>query len=110
MEIQLKEAKGWIAHAQEKQDESASLLRSAAEQEDGLEKRPVTPGPIIPAREQLGELLLELNQGGAALREFEASLANAPRRRGALLGAARAAEMSGDPMLAAKYKNEAGTN
>jgi hypothetical protein len=106
VEIQLEEAKAWIAHAKGQQNKSVSLLRSAAEKEDSLEKHPVTPGPIVPAREQLGDLLLELNQASAALREFEASLANAPRRRGALSGAARAAEMAGNSTKAAEFNKE----
>jgi tetratricopeptide (TPR) repeat protein len=106
VEIQLEEAKAWIAHADGQQDASASLLRSAAEKEESLEKRPVTPGPIVPAREQLGDLLLELNRPGVALREFEASLANTPGRRGGLSGAARAAELAGDSTKAGEFKKQ----
>lgn len=106
VEIQINEAKAWIAHAKGQQDESISLLRSAAEKEDGLEKHPVTPGAIVPAREQLGDLFLEQNQAAEALREFEASLANAPRRRGSLSGAARAAGMAGDSTKAKAFKKE----
>ena len=61
-----------------------------------LEKRPPTPGPIEPAREQLGYLLLELNRPVEALPEFEASLEKASRRRGALSGAFHAAELTKD--------------
>jgi hypothetical protein len=70
------------------------LLCEAADEEDAVEKLPVTPGPIVPAREQLGYLLLEQNHPGLALKEFEIALADSPRRRGALQGAARAAELS----------------
>src|ERR1700722_13902555 len=65
-----------------------------AAQEDGIEKLPVTPGPIVPAREQLGYLLLEQNHPELASTEFQTALANAPGRRGALQGAARAAQLS----------------
>ena len=105
VEIQIDETKAWIAHARGQREESVSLLRAAAEKEESLEKRPITPGPIIPAREQLGDLLLEQNQPGEALREFEASLANAPGRRGGLTGAARAAEMAGDSAQAEEFRN-----
>jgi len=47
------------------------LMRSAAAEEDGTEKNAITPGPLKPAREQLGELLLELNQPALALKEFK---------------------------------------
>jgi Tfp pilus assembly protein PilF len=70
-------------------------MRAAADEEDAIEKLPVTPGPIVPAREQLGYLLLEQDHPGPALKEFETALANAPGRRGALQGAAHAAELSG---------------
>jgi tetratricopeptide (TPR) repeat protein len=106
VEIQLEEAKAWIAHAGGRQDASVSMLRAAAEKEESLEKRPVTPGPIIPAREQLADLLLELNQLPEALREFETSLANTPRRRGGLYGAARAAEMAGDSTKAGEFQKQ----
>jgi hypothetical protein len=55
---------------------------------------PVTPGPIIPAREQLGSLLLEQNQPALALHEFQTVLSNAPGRRGATLGTSRAQQLS----------------
>jgi tetratricopeptide (TPR) repeat protein len=106
VEIQVDEVRAWIAHAKGQRTESVPLLRGAAEKEESLEKRPITPGPIVPAREQLGDLLLEQNQPGEALREFEASLTNAPGRRGALSGAARAAEMAGDSVQAAKFKQQ----
>jgi tetratricopeptide (TPR) repeat protein len=95
VEIQIAEANAWIAEAKGQGKEAAALMLSAA-QEDGLEKRPITPGAIVPAREQLGELLLQLKQPTAALAEFEVALKNAPGRRGALAGALRAAELAGN--------------
>jgi tetratricopeptide (TPR) repeat protein len=106
VEILIDEAKAWIAHARGRREESVSLLLAAAEKEESLEKRPITPGPIIPAREQLGDLLLEQNQPGEALREFETSLVNAPGRRGALSGAARAAELAGDLAKSEQFKKQ----
>jgi len=88
------EVTAWTAQADGKPDEAAATLRAAADDEDAIEKLPVTPGPIIPAREQLGYLLLEQNQPAAALKEFENALTNAPGRRGALQGAAHAAAFS----------------
>jgi Tfp pilus assembly protein PilF len=80
------------------------LLRQAADQEDAVEKLPVTPGPVVPAREQLGELLLQLNQPADALREFRAALVQTPGRRGALIGAAQAAERAGDNKTAQEMR------
>jgi len=89
-EIQAKEASAWVAQAESKTDEARDLLRQAAEEEDAIEKLPVTPGPIIPAREQLGDLLLDQGQPKLALSEFQTSLRGAPKRRGALDGVSRA--------------------
>jgi tetratricopeptide (TPR) repeat protein len=93
--ILTREVMAWSAQADKKPDEAVALMRAAADEEDAIEKLPVTPGPIVPAREQLGDLLLEQNHPGPALKEFETLLANAPGRRGAVLGAAHAAELSG---------------
>ena len=94
VEIMTREVKAWSAQADRKPDEAAALMRASADEEDAIEKLPVTPGPIVPAREQLGYLLLEQNKPSLALKEFEAALANAPGRRGALQGVARATELS----------------
>ena len=74
-------------------------MRAAADEEDASEKRPVTPGAIVPAREQLGDLRLESNHPQEALQEFERTLTMTPQRRGALMGSAHAREMiaSADP-------------
>jgi hypothetical protein len=70
-------------------------MRASADEEDAIEKLPVTPGPIVRARGQLGYLLMEQNHGRLALKEFETALANAPGRHGALQGAADAGELFG---------------
>jgi hypothetical protein len=81
-------------------------LRAAADEEDAVEKLPVTPGPIVPAREQLGELLLDLQHPDQALHEFQTALTFAPRRRGALAGAITAAERLGDTQTATRLRAE----
>lgn len=83
----LKSAEGWRAAAAGQAGVAVTALTAAADEEDALEKLPVTPGPIVPAREQLGELLLTLNKPAEALGAFNAALALAPGRRGALQGA-----------------------
>jgi hypothetical protein len=92
--ILAREVMAWSAQANKHPEQAAALIREAADEEDAIEKLPVTPGPILPAREQLGDLLLQQNQPALASKEFETSLANAPGRRGALEGAARAAELA----------------
>jgi hypothetical protein len=86
-----KEAKAWQMAATGQPDDAVRLLRQAADEEESLEKLPVTPGPILPAREQLGDLLLSQNHLSRALREYRAALLEAPGRRGALMGEANAA-------------------
>jgi tetratricopeptide (TPR) repeat protein len=87
---------GWLAWAEGRTDDALQLLRAAADREDATEKHPVTPGAIVPARELLGELLLELGRPGEALREFEASQQREPNRLRGYYGVARAAELAGD--------------
>ena len=87
------EVAAWSAQSENKGSEAASLLRRAADEEDSVEKLPVTPGPIVPAREQLGQLLLDQGHPELAAKEFKTALASAPGRRGALRGASKAAEM-----------------
>src|SRR5437899_1439539 len=96
VEIQRRAAAAWVARADGKTTEALALMRSAADLEDSTEKHPVTPGPIVPARELLGELLLDLQQPAQALMEFEAALRSSPNRFNGLYGVARSAELSGD--------------
>jgi hypothetical protein len=70
----------WIANAQGSQEEALQTLRTAADREDAIERDPVVPGPIISARELLGEMLLESNRPQQALQAFEADLRNEPSR------------------------------
>jgi Tfp pilus assembly protein PilF len=96
-------AEAWLAHALGRSEDAVRLMRAAADRDDATEKHPVTPGAILPAREQLGELLLELERPAAALHEYEASLRRAPRRLAGLYGAARAARLAGDAAKARDY-------
>jgi hypothetical protein len=91
VDIMRREVTAWSAQARNQGKEAAAVLRGAADEEDGIEKLPLTPGAIVPAREQVGELLLEQGYSGAAANAFKAALVNTPGRRGALQGAARAA-------------------
>jgi len=103
VEIKRQVASAWLAYAEGKHEESLRLMRAAAELDDATDKHPVTPGAILPAREQLGELLLELKQPVAALQEFETSLRSAPNRFNGLYGAARAAKLAADGKRAKTY-------
>ncbi len=96
-------AAAWTALAQGKRDEALGLIRSAADIEDKNEKHIVTPGRIVPARELLGDMLLELKRPADALKEFEASRRREPDRFRGLFGAAQAAAQSGDTARAKRY-------
>lgn len=103
VEIQRLTAAAWLAHAEGENEKALGLMRSAADLEDTTEKHPVTPGAVLPARELLGELLLELREPQQALKEFEAALNVSPNRFNGLYGAAKAAELSGDRQKAATF-------
>jgi tetratricopeptide (TPR) repeat protein len=96
IEIQRRVATAWLARLEGKSDEALKLLRSAADLEDSFETHVSTPAPFVFARELLGEMLIEANEPGEALKEFEAALSKEPNRFHGLYGAARAAELSGD--------------
>jgi hypothetical protein len=95
-EIQAKVATAWALYAEGQQEDALTVMRAAADHEDQTEKHVVTPGPIMPARELLGDLLMELGRPAEALPQYEASIAKEPNRFRGLYGAALAAERAGD--------------
>jgi len=99
-----KEARAWQSAAGAHSDDGVAMLRLAADQEDAIEKLPVTPGPIIPAREQLGDLYLQLHKPQEALEAYRTALAAAPGRRTVLQGAALAADAVGDTRTASQMR------
>jgi tetratricopeptide (TPR) repeat protein len=102
-EIQIEEIAAWIALAEGKPDEALASMHRAAELEAATEKHPVTPGPIVPAQELFGDMLLALDKPDEALAEYEASHQVEPNRFRGLYGAARAAELAGDLEKAQSY-------
>jgi hypothetical protein len=104
--IQRLGARAWLARAARRDDEALTLMREAAAREDATEKAAVTPGPLAPARELLGDLLLELGQPGEALVEYRRALRTEPGRYRTLDGARRAAAATGDRAAAARYAAE----
>jgi tetratricopeptide (TPR) repeat protein len=92
--VQGQEAAAWIALAEHRRDDALRMLRLAADHEDATEKHPVTPGAIRPARELLGDLLLELHQPKEALVAYQEVLAMEPGRRNAIEGVQEASRMA----------------
>ncbi len=90
-------AAGLLAHARGNADEAVRLLTEAAELDARVGKHPVTPGTVLPPRELLGDVLLELGRATEALAAYERVLVEAPNRLRALAGAARAADLARQP-------------
>ena len=103
VEVQRTALAAWIAQAKGQNDEGLRLMRAAADLEDRNDKHIVTPGRVLPARELLGDMLLELKQPAAALKEFELSHTREPNRLRGIAGAAAAAEASGERDKARRY-------
>ena len=103
VDIQQKVASAWVLYAEGKYDDALNAMSAAADAEDKTEKHPVTPGVPKPARELYGVMLLERGMPNEALAAFEATLKKEPNRLGAYVGAAKAAEKSGDLAKARTY-------
>ncbi len=103
VDVQRGAVTAWLALIEGKKDEALAMMRSAADLEDSTDKPPTTPGAILPARELLGAMLLEVERPVEALPEFEAALRDAPNRFRSLYGAARAAELTGNVERANQY-------
>lgn len=105
VDIQRRAALAWAAWADQQYDHAITAMTDVAEREDRTEKNVVTPGPLLPAREMLAEMLLARGKNAEALAAFEAVLVKEPNRFRAIAGAARAAQVTGDMAKArAHYK------
>src|SRR6266700_3158198 len=103
--VQRLAASAWLLLATGDTADAVLHAVQAAEREDGTQKHPVTPGPVLPARELEGDLLLVIGKPAAAAQAYAATLALSPHRARSLFGLARAAELTGDSATArAKYQ------
>lgn len=107
VQVQIDALGSWIAFAGGQLDEAIALAQAAADREDAVDKHPVTPGEIIPARELLAEMLLLSGDHRGALAQYEEVLRGSPYRLNALLGAARSAEAAGRLENAAAFRRQA---
>jgi len=96
-------ASGWLSHAEGRDADARTALQAAADLEDSIDKHAVSPGAILPAREQLADFLLEAEHPEEALREYQASSRSAPNRFAALWGGGRAAQEAGRPTQAKAF-------
>jgi tetratricopeptide (TPR) repeat protein len=103
VDIEAQIASAFVQEAEGKHDEALTAMSAVADAEDRTEKHAVTPGVPKPARELYGVLLLERGMAQEALSAFEATLKKEPNRRGAYVGAAKAAEKAGDIAKAHEY-------
>ena len=103
VDIQQQVAGAWVLYAEGKYDDALKLLSAAADAEDKTDKHPVTPGPLAPARELYGAMLLDRGMAKEALGAYEAVLKKEPNRLAAYVGAARSASKAGDTAKAKQY-------
>jgi hypothetical protein len=104
--IQRTGAEAWLALAERRNDQAITLMQQAALAEDSTDKSAVTPGPLLPARELLGDMYMELKRPADALKEYRATLEKEPNRFRALYGAMRSARLSGDRATAERFQAE----
>src|SRR6202790_2892781 len=96
VDVQAQIANAWVLYADGKSDDALKAMSAAADAEDKTEKSPVTPGPLTPARELYGVMLLDRGMAKEALAAFEATMAKEPNRFNGYVGAAKAAQSLGD--------------
>jgi hypothetical protein len=103
IDIQRSVALAWQTFASGKKDEGLAQMSAAADAEDATDKSAISPGPLAPARELYGDMLLEAGKTKDALAAFELTMKKEPNRFRGIAGAARAAEQAGDKAKAATY-------
>ena len=103
VDAQRKAVAAWLDFSEDRKDSAVQLMEEAARLEESVDKNPVTPGSVLPARELLGEMLLQSGNPEKAIKAFETSLETAPNRFNSLYGAGLAAERKGDREAARSY-------
>ena len=101
--VQINSAEAWIQYKEGNNDKALDMMTKAADMEDGTEKHPVTPGEVIPARELLGDMLLEMNKPALALEAYKSVLKTHPNRLNGLYGAGIAAYKMGNKEQASLF-------
>jgi hypothetical protein len=104
--IQIKISEAWIKLYEGHKVDALALMNIAADMEDSTEKHPVTPGEVIPARELLGDMYLEVSEPAKAFKAYQEDLKRHPNRFNGLYGAGLSAEKSGNIKEAVRYYNQ----
>jgi hypothetical protein len=102
--IQQLAAQAWLDFAEGRKEDALKHMREAASREDATEKDAVTPGPLAPAREMLGDMLMQVKRPAEARAEYESVLKREPNRYYALEGARSSATAQGDATAAQRYE------
>jgi hypothetical protein len=102
--VQADAVRSWILLAEGREAEALASAAGAADREDAVDKHPVTPGEVLPARELYADMLLEAGHDRASLEQYQRVLNGSPNRLNALLGAAKAAGRVGDADLEERYR------
>ena len=105
VQVHIDAVTSWILFGEGKVDEALTSAAAAADREDAVDKHPVTPGEVLPARELLADMLSESGRHKKALTEYQMVLNGSPNRLNALIGAANAAKESGNIRLAESYRS-----
>lgn len=106
VDVQSKTVAAWIAYSEGKKEEALTLMKKAADLEDSVDKHPVTPGAVLPARELYGDMLLLSGKPNDALTAYASALEISPNRFNSLYGAGNAAQLAGDLNKAKSYYSE----
>jgi len=103
LQVHVDAVSAWISLAEGDTEKALRLASAAADREDAVDKHPVTPGEVLPARELYADMLYETGAFDQSLEQYRLVLSGSPNRLNALLGAARAAGRLSDPQLADHY-------
>ncbi len=106
VQVHIDAVTAWIMLTEDNNEEALVMMRGAADREDAVDKHPVTPGEVLPARELYADMLFETGQFRDALSQYQLVLGGSPNRLNAMVGASNAAQAYGDEQLAAEYREK----
>jgi Tfp pilus assembly protein PilF len=103
LQVHVDAVSAWISLAEGDTQTALGLAQAAANREDAVDKHPVTPGEVLPARELYADMLYQTGAYDKALENYLRVLSGSPNRLNALLGVAHTAQRMGDATSAADY-------